>query len=141
MISSLLEADRIFLNALYNTARLIRPGEAPQTLMAVRPDMLHASWLAFQLQIGGFGKNIEVKQCVTYTSAKNLDDLVENMMLAKGMFFVGYSEEELERAKPILRKELEKLRTFEEADGGVRIGMKAWIGVGWKRGDESEVPV
>ncbi len=51
---------------------------------------------------------------MTYTSAKNLDDLVENMMLAKGMFFEGYSEEELVRSKSILTEELQKLRTFED---------------------------
>ena len=57
------------------------------------------------------------------------------------MFFAGYDDEELERAKLMLKEELRKLRTFEEGDDGVRIGMKAWIGVGWKKGDEMEVPV
>jgi hypothetical protein len=33
------------------------------------------------------------------------------------------------------------LRTFEKFEGGVRIGMKAWIGVGRKLGDEDEIPV
>ena len=94
-----------------------------------------------QLEDAGFGSNVEVRPCVTYTSAKSLDELVENMMLAKQMFFAGVSDEELDRAKLVFREELRKLRTFEEVDGGVRIGMKAWIGVGWKRGDEKEVPV
>lgn len=88
-----------------------------------------------QLEDAGFGNNVEVRPFVTYTSARSLDELVENMMLAKQVFFAGYSDEELARAKLLFREELRKLRTFEEeANGGVAIGMKSWIGVGWKRG-------
>lgn len=53
----------------------------------------------------------------------------------------GYRDEEFERAKPVFKEELRKLRAFEGVDGQVRIGMKAWIGVGWKRGGEGGVPV
>jgi hypothetical protein len=63
------------------------------------------------------------------------------MMLAKGMFFSKFTSEEIEKVKPILKEELQKLRTFEKLEGCVRIGMKAWIGVGRKLGDEDEVPV
>jgi hypothetical protein len=70
-----------------------------------------------------------------------MDELVENMILAKQMFFAGYSDEELNRAKLIFKEELRTLRTFEVVDGEVRIGMKAWIGVGWLNRDEGEVPI
>lgn len=62
-------------------------------------------------------------------------------MMAKQMFFAGYDESELERAKAILKEELRKLRTYEELDGEVRIGMKAWVGIGHKKGDESYSPI
>jgi hypothetical protein len=110
--------------------------------MALPPQELRASWLAAQLEAGGFGNSIEIRPSVTYTVAASLGELVENMMLAKQMFFAGYSEEELVEAKSAFRKELQKLRTYEEVEGGgARIGMKAWIGIAWKRGDENEVPV
>jgi hypothetical protein len=97
-------------------------------------------WLATLLKDGGFGNNIEVRVCMTYTSASNLDELVENMMLGGHIFFPGYSGKELERAKSIFTMELQRLRTFQEVEDGVRIGMKAWIWVGWKKCDEREVP-
>jgi hypothetical protein len=133
--------DRVWLNAFYATARTIRPHEAPQTSMPLSPERLRGSWLLSLLEDGGFGNNVELRPCTTYVSADSADELVENMMLAKQIFFAGYSEEELDRAKPVFKEELRKLRTFEEVDGGVRIGMKAWIGVGWRKGDEGEVPV
>lgn len=107
--------------------------------MAIPAPQMRASWLATALEEGGFGNNIEVRPCVTYTSAKSMEELVSNMMLAKGIFFGGYSDEELRRAQPIFGRELRALRTFEEGEWGVRVGMKAWIGVGWKRGDEGVV--
>lgn len=131
----------MWLNAFYNTARAIRPNDEPQRLMALKPAVMRASWLAEQLEEGGFGNNIEIRPCTTYTEADSLDEMVDNMMLAKQMFFSGFSEEELERAKSIFKEELSKVRTFEEINGRVRIGMKAWIGVGRKMGDETEVPV
>ncbi|KAG4440101.1 hypothetical protein IFR05_004398 [Cadophora sp. M221] len=134
-------ADRVWLTAFYKAGLAIRPNEEPQTLMALEPEVLRASWLATQLEAGGFGNNIEVKPCVTCTMASSLEELVDNMMLAKQMFFSGYSEEELVRVKIIFKEEVQKLRTFEVFDGGVRIGMKAWIGRGWKRGDEREIAV
>jgi hypothetical protein len=109
--------------------------------MALKPEMMRASWLASQLEQGGFGNNIEVRSCITYTEAESLDDLVDNMLLAKQMFFNGFDEGEMKRVRPIFKEELSKVRTFEEIDGCVRIGMKAWIGVGRKNGDETEIPV
>lgn len=109
--------------------------------MALPPEILRASWLIRQLEEGGFGNNVEVRPCVTYTMAKSLDELTENMMLARGMFFSRFTKEEIERVKPILKEELQKLRMFEMVEEGVRIGMKAWIGIGRKSGDEDEVPV
>jgi hypothetical protein len=129
------------LTAFYNAARAVRPNETPDSFMALPSKILRASWLIQQLEEGGFGNNVEVKPCVTYTIAANLDEMTENMMLAKGMFFSEFTSEEIEKVKPILKEELQNLRTFEGFEGGVRIGMKAWIGVGRKLGDEDEVPV
>ena len=129
------------MTAFYNAARAVRPNETPDSFMALPSKILRASWLIQQLEEGGFGNNVEVKPCVTYTIAANLEEMTENMMLARGMFFSKFTSEEIEKVKPILKEELQKLRTFEKFEGGVRIGMKAWIGVGRKLGDEDEVPV
>ncbi len=109
--------------------------------MALDREVLRGSWLATNMENGGFGNNFEVKPFVTYTMAASLDELADNMMLAKQMFFSGFSEKEISSARSVLREELQKLRTFEIFDGGVRIGMKAWIGRGWKNGDETETAV
>lgn len=109
--------------------------------MALSPERLRGSFLLSLLEDDGFGNNVELSPCTTYTSAGSLDELTDNMMLAKQMFFAGYGEEELEKAKPIFKEELRKLRTFEEVDSGMRIGMKAWIGVGWSKRDAREVPI
>jgi hypothetical protein len=129
------------LTAFYNTAREVRPNETPDSFMALTPEILRASWLIQQLEEGGFGNNVEIKPCVTYTIATSLDEMTENMMLARQMFFSKFTAEEIEMAKHRLKEELQRLRTFEKFEGGVRIGMKAWIGIGRKLGDEDEVPV
>lgn len=90
------------------------------------------------LEDGGFGSNVEVRPCQTYMMAPSLDELLDNMMLGSSLFFPNYSDEELTQAKAVLREELQKLRTYEVSDEGVRIGIKAWIGIGWKKGDEGE---
>ncbi|KAF2503040.1 S-adenosyl-L-methionine-dependent methyltransferase [Lophium mytilinum] len=132
-------ADRVWLTAFTNTARRIRPSATPQNAMALEPEFFTGSWLLRQFEEGGFGCNVEIKSVVTYTSAASLEELVENMFMAKGMFFAGFDEEELGRAKEVLKEEMKGLRTFEEIEGGVRVGMKAWVGIGWKRGDEGVV--
>ena len=133
-------SDRMWPAAFANVARTIRPHETPQNKMALSPEVMRGSWLATQLENGGFGNNIEIRSCTTHTTAPDLDNLVNNMMLAEGMFFPGYSEEEVERAKPLLRGELQQVRSFKRANGRVGIGMKAWLGIGWKQGDEQETP-
>ena len=61
-------------------------------------------------------------------------------MLAKQVFFAGYSDERAGEGKPAVRGGggglcLRGLRTFKEVDGWVRVGMKAWIGVGREKGE------
>ena len=125
-----------------NAARSVRPNETPKNALTIEPKYLRGSWLASLLEEGGFGNNVEVRAITTCVSAKSLDELVGSMMLASRMLFPGYSDEELARARGLLGGELRKMRTFEMVeDGGVRVGMKAWIGVGWKKGDEAEVPL
>jgi hypothetical protein len=109
--------------------------------MALSPELMRASWLIQQFEEGGFGNNVEVKPCITFTMAAIFDELAKNMMLARRMFFKRFTDEEIEKVKPIFKEELQKLRTFEKFDGDVRIKMKAWIGIGRKLGDENDVPV
>lgn len=121
---------------------MVRPGEEPKNALALPAEKLSASWLLRNFEEGGFGNNVAVRPAVTYTSASSYDELVENMMLAAPMFWGGYSEEEMVKAKTVFREELQKVRTFERLeDGSVRIGMKAWIATGWKKGDEGEEPL
>ena len=71
-----------------------------------------------------------------------LGELVNNMMLGSRMYFGGYSDDELGKAKDLLGGESMNVRTFETLeDGTVQIEMKAWIGVGWKKGGEGERPL
>jgi hypothetical protein len=107
--------------------------------MAMSAEYYTASWLLRQLEQGGFKNNVEIRPVVTCTSAASLEELADNMFMAKGMFFPGFDEEELVRAKVAFKEEMRSLRTYEEGDWGVRVGMKAWIGIGWKKGDEEEV--
>jgi hypothetical protein len=43
--------------------------------------------------------------------------------------------------KLIFREELQKLRTFKRFDGGMRIGVKAWVAIGRKLGEENKIAV
>ncbi|KAF2097662.1 S-adenosyl-L-methionine-dependent methyltransferase [Rhizodiscina lignyota] len=131
-------ADRVWPAAYEETRKEIRPSDTSKSPMAAFKNPPSGSWFMKQLEEGGFNNNVELLPVTTYTSAKDMDELVENMMLAKGMFFPDYSNNELEKAKRVLRDEFAKLRTFEKTQEGVRIGMKAWIGVAWKKGDEGE---
>ena len=99
------------------------------------------SWPVEQLEERVSGNNVEIKPSGTYTMAASLDEMTENMMLARQMFFSRRTKEGIEIAKPILREELQEVRTFESFEGGWRTEMKAWIGAGRKMGDEHEVPV
>lgn len=82
-----------------------------------------------QLEDGGFGTKIEGRTFLTSTNGASLDELVENMMLAKQLFSLRYSDEELERAKTVFREKLRELRTYEEGRGGVvsggRLGLRS----------------
>ncbi|KAI9820044.1 MAG: hypothetical protein M1827_006615 [Pycnora praestabilis] len=136
--------DRVWPIAFLNTARTIRPSSPPINKMAIKPEWMRGSWLAAQLENAGFGNNIEIRPYATHTSAGSMNDLVDNLLLAMPMFGgVEYTAEELEKAKVVFGEELRKLRTFEvqeDGDGGVRIGMKAFLGIGWKREDAKDVP-
>jgi hypothetical protein len=93
--------------------------------MALPPERLRGSWFVALLEDAGFGNNVELRPCVMYSGAESLDELVENMVLVKEVFWKGYSDGELEMAKMVFREELRKLRTFEENEGVVRFEMKA----------------
>jgi hypothetical protein len=50
--------------------------------------------------------------------AASLDEMAENMMLARQMFFSRLTKEGIEIVRPILREELQEVRTFESFEGG-----------------------
>lgn len=74
----------------------------------------------------------------TYVSATDMAELVDNTMLAKKMFFPEFTDAEIEMARQLLVEKFTKTRTFEQTKNSVKMGMKAWIGMAWKRGDEAE---
>lgn len=134
------ELDRVWPAAFIETKQTCRPNEPARNPLDLQAWMLTGSWLMKNLEDGGFGNNVEVRPYMTFTTAKDLDELTDNMMFASQAYFQKYSEEEMVKARAVMREALRKCRTFVEDEDGVRIGMKAWIGVGWKRGDEKEVP-
>jgi hypothetical protein len=106
------------LTAFYNAARAVRPNETPNSFIALKPEIPHASWIIEQLEERGSGNNVEIKTCVTYTMATSLDEMTENMMLAREMFFSRFTKEGTEIVEPILKEESRKVRTFESVEGG-----------------------
>ena len=132
--------DRVWPFAFVNAARAIRPLDPVTSPMLLKVVQVRAWQLVKHLEEGGFSTDVEVRSFLTYTEAKSLDELVENIWLYKDMLFAGYDEAELIKAKAVLKEELKKTRTFEEVEGSVRIGMKAWIATARKTGDELETP-
>ena len=64
--------------------------------------------------------------------AGSLEELVDNLMGAKDMFYRGYSEEEVAKLPGVLKEEVKKLEAYDERDGSVGIKMVAWVGFAWK---------
>lgn len=85
-----------------------------------------------QLEDAGFGNRVTVKRVEGRMEARSLDELVENLMGAKDMFYKGYSEEEIARLPEMLKQEVKKLEAYEEREGSVGINMVAWAGFAWK---------
>ncbi|MCJ1319156.1 hypothetical protein MMC15_004489 [Xylographa vitiligo] len=129
-------ADRVWPTAFTTTARRVRPHEPPPTTAWPKAaKLMRGTWHLQRLEDAGFGNNVELRPFVTDASAGSLDELAGNMMLAEAVFVPGYRDEELRRAKVLLKAVLRKLRTLEEGVSGVRIGMKALWEWGGRGGD------
>lgn len=124
--------ERSFPAAFEATARIIRPEETPKG-MVLGEEWSRGSWLVRQLEDVGFGHRVIVKPVDSWTTGKSLDELTDNLMLAAPMFFPTYSEEEIGKAREVMRVEVQKLSTFELlGDETARIGMSAIAGLAWK---------
>lgn len=113
--------------ALEAVARKIRPHDEAYSWN------IHADWtkgwfLMRLFEEAGFGYNVEVRNEPTYVEARDLDEMVENMMLFKDMFFKEYSEEEVAKIPALLKDELPKLKAFKQNEEGVKVEMMAWVG-------------
>jgi hypothetical protein len=69
--------------------------------------------------------------------AGSLEELVDNLMGVKDMFYKGYSEDEIWRLPGVMGEEIKKLEAYEEMKGSVGIKMVArvgfaWVGFAWK---------
>ena len=85
-----------------------------------------------QLEDAGFGNRVTVKRIEGRMEAASLDELVDNLMGTKDMFYKGYSEEEVGRLPGVLKEKVKNLKTYDETEGSVGIKMGAWVGYAWK---------
>lgn len=85
------------------------------------------------LDEGGFDANVEIKTVEGGMQTTSLDELVENLLFFKDMFFKDYSEEEVKRLPEVIRKEISSLPGYHENENGVGVKMIAWIGVAVKK--------
>jgi hypothetical protein len=124
--------ERNFPAAMEATASTVRPDEKPYT-WDVPGDWSRGSWLMRQLEDAGFGHAVQVKSVDTKIQASSLEELVDNMLLFKDMFYKGYTDGEVARLPGILKEEVRKLPDFVEGEGFAAINMVAWIGIAWKK--------
>ncbi|KAL3423371.1 methyltransferase type 11 [Phlyctema vagabunda] len=114
-----------------------------QTSLRIRPDSEPFSWgadpawetdyfLMNALAQAGFGEKVSVREIQSAAEAPSLDELVDNMLLFKDMFFKDYNEEEKSMLPSILKDELRKLDKFSEKEGRAAVEMTAWMGMAWK---------
>jgi len=85
-----------------------------------------------QLEDAGWGNRVTVKSVEGRMEAENLEELVDNLMGVKDMFYKGYSEEEVAKLPDVLKEEMKKLEAYDEREGSVGIRMVAWVGFAWK---------
>lgn len=104
----------------------MRPDETPFSWSNAPKEWEEAPWLEKQLLDAGFGR-VEIKEMHGGQSAKTFDEYVDNLLLMKMMFYKGYSEEELEKLRPILKEEVQKLGAYHEKEEEVGVKMVAWV--------------
>lgn len=85
------------------------------------------------LDEGGFDADVKVKVVKGGMQTGSLDELVENLMYFKDMFFKDYNEEEVKRLPEVMRKEISAAPGYNETDDGVKVEMVAWVGIAVKK--------
>ncbi|KAH8668191.1 S-adenosyl-L-methionine-dependent methyltransferase [Tricladium varicosporioides] len=125
-------AERNFDPAIINTSLTIRP-DKPHGYWESIPNYHKGHFLLRELEDAGFGYNCSISAVKGGLSAISFDQLVDNMLEFKDMFWKDYSEDEWGRVRGVLGTELRKLEAFKEkGDGSVGVEMIAWVGMGWK---------
>ncbi|KUJ22047.1 S-adenosyl-L-methionine-dependent methyltransferase [Mollisia scopiformis] len=122
---------RNFEKAFEATGRTIRPNEEPSA-WKIPAEWNKGWWLMKMLDEGGFDADVEVKLVKGGMQASSLDELVENLMYFKDMFFKGYNEEEVKRLLEVMRKEISAAPGYNETNDGVKVEMIAWVGIAVK---------
>jgi ubiquinone/menaquinone biosynthesis C-methylase UbiE len=125
------KVERNFTDALEAAALRIRPNDKPFTWEAPE-EWATGSWLMKQLEDVGFGNHVTVKRAEGRMDAGSLEELVNNLMGVKDMFYKEYSEEEVARLQGVLKEEVKNLEAYDEREGSVGIKMVAWVGFAWK---------
>jgi hypothetical protein len=85
-----------------------------------------------QLEDAGFGNRVTMKRVEGRMEAASLENLVDNLMGVKDMFYKGYSEEEVARLLGVVKEEVKNLEAYDEREGSGGIKMGAWAGFAWK---------
>jgi len=95
---------------------------------------MSSSFITKLLVSGGFEEHkVAVRRSNMHMTADSLDDLVNNLMIAKVVLVPDYTDEELELCVPILKKEVLKMKEYQDFGDHVELrGMKAWIASAWK---------
>jgi hypothetical protein len=83
------------------------------------------------LLTAGFG-HVEVKLLISKTEAGSLDELVENLCIAKGMFCKDWSTDEVERLEGVIRKGIEDLEHFYNDKGYTGFSSRVWLAIAKK---------
>ncbi len=81
-----------------------------------------------QLEDAGFGNRVTVKRVEGRMEAASLEELVDNMMGVKDMFYKGYNKEEVRRLPGVLKETVVNLNAYDEREESVGIKMVAWVG-------------
>lgn len=85
------------------------------------------------LDEGGFDANVEIKLVEGGMQAGSLEELTENLMLFKDMFYKDYNEDEVKRLPDVMKKEISQLPAYHETADGVKVDMIAWVGIAVKK--------
>ena len=127
-------SEYIYTTPFLATQKFMRPNSTPHLGLPIDGPRITSSFVTKLLFAGGFEEHkVAVKSSNMHMTADSLDDLVDNLMIAKVVLAPDYTDEELKVFVPFLKREVLKLEGFKDFGDHVELhGMKAWIASAWK---------